>query len=147
MNGMASLGDLRAGIWRAAVESMQEAVVVADRDGIIRLWNRGAEVLFGFSAEEAVGSGLDLLIPERFRRAHEEGYRQAIATGQLRSEGRVLTTRSNHKYGCRLYVAFSFALMRDEHGAVMGVVGVGRDATAAHLEQVANKLKAQSAVD
>lgn len=132
------------GLYRAAVESMQEAVLVTDRDGIIRVWNRGAEVLFGFSAEEAIGAGLDLLVPERFRRQHVDGYRHAIATGQLRSEGRVLTTRSNHKYGCRLYVAFSFALLKDEHGAVQGVVAVGRDATASHLEQVAHKLKAQT---
>jgi PAS domain S-box-containing protein len=135
---------LDAGLCRAAVDAMQEAVLVADRDGVIRLWNRGAEVLFGFSAEEAVGAGLELLVPDRFRRQHDEGYRHAIATGQMRTQGRVLTTRSNHKYGCRLYVAFTFGLLKDEHGQVQGVVAVGRDATASHLEKVANRLKGEA---
>lgn len=126
-------------VYEAAVRHMQEAVVVADVDGIIRVWNRGAEVLFGFSTREAQGSHLSLLVPERFRRAHEEGWRRAIASGQLRTEGRVLTTRSSHKYGCRLYVDFSFSLLKDGVGAVCGVVAVGRDATARQLDEAARK--------
>lgn len=135
-----SLGSLSgAAVFEAAVRQMQEAVVVADRDGIIRVWNRGAEVLFGFGAREAKGANLSLLVPEKHRRAHEDGYRRAIASGQLRAEGRVLTTRSNHKYGCRLYVDFSFSLLKDPSGAVCGVIAVGRDATARQLDEAARK--------
>lgn len=133
-----------AGIHRATLENMQEAVLVADREGVIRYWNRGAEVLFGFTEREALGSDLGLLVPERFRRAHENGFRHAMATGQLRFEGRVLTTRSMHKYGCRLYVAFSFGVLKDAGGTAVGVVAVGRDVTSDHLEGVASKLRGQS---
>lgn len=131
-----------ADIYRLALESVQDAVMVADRDGIIRLWNRGAEVLFGFTAQEAIGSPLSLLVPEKFRRAHDEGFRHAMASGHLRTEGRVLTTRSLQKFGGRLYVAFTFGLIKDAAGVAQGVVAVGRDVTAEHLEEVANKLRA-----
>lgn len=134
-----------SGLHQMILEQMQDAVVVADAEGTIRLWNRGAEVLFGFAAAEAIGSGLDLLVPDRFRRAHDDGFRQAIAAGHLRTEGRVLTTRSNHKNGCRLYVDFSFSLLKDPHGRVLGVVAVARDATARHLEEVAHRLQSSVA--
>src|SRR5689334_23737320 len=100
--------ELMPDLPQAILQQMPEAVVVADRDGIIRIWNRGAGVLFGFTPEEALGASLSLIVPERFRRAHDDGYRRTIASGHLRHEGRVMTTRCNHKFGCRLYVAFSF---------------------------------------
>jgi PAS domain S-box-containing protein len=49
------------------VEKMLEAMIFADRQGAIRLWNRRAETMFGYSATEALGQSLDLTIQERFR--------------------------------------------------------------------------------
>ena len=46
----------------------------ADRDGIVRLWNRAAEGIFGYTEEEAIGQSLDLIIPERQRELHWKGY-------------------------------------------------------------------------
>lgn len=131
-------GDLS----RAIVEQAQDAIIFADRDGIIRLWNRGAEIIFGFAAAEAIGQNLDLIVPERFRRAHNEGYRRAMESGQVRLDGRVLTTRSQHKYGGRLYVDLSFGLVKDEAGHVTGAFAVGRDATARYLEEQARRVAA-----
>lgn len=128
-------------VYEALVHAIPEAVVVADREGIIRIWNRGAGVLFGFTPEEALGASLDLIVPERFRRAHDDGYRRALASGHLRHEGRVMTTRCNHKFGCRLYVAFSFNLLKGRDGAVQGVIAVGRDVTAEHFEEIAKKVR------
>lgn len=133
--------ELMPDLPQAILQQMPEAVVVADRDGIIRVWNRGAGVVFGFTPEEALGTGLQLIVPERFRRPHEDGYRRAISTGYLRFENRVLTTRCNHKFGSRLYVAFSFSLLKGPDGAVQGVLAVGRDVTAEHFEDIAKKLK------
>lgn len=133
--------DLLPDMPQAILQQMAEAVVVADRDGIIRVWNRGAGVLFGFTPEEALGSSLALIVPERFRRGHDDGYRRAISTGYLRFENRVLTTRCNHKFGCRLYVAFSFSLLKGPDGAVHGVLAVGRDVTAEHFEDIARKVR------
>jgi PAS domain S-box-containing protein len=127
---------------RCIVDRAQDAVIMADRDGIIRLWNRGAEIIFGFGEKEAVGRSLDLIVPDKFRRAHNEGYRLAMETGQIRHDGRVLTTRSQHKWGSRLYVDLSFGLLKDDAGKVIGSFAVGRDATARHLEEAARREKA-----
>ena len=56
--------------FRHIVDQTPDAVIFADYDGVIRVWNGGAEAVFGFSAAEAVGSSLDIIIAERFRRAH-----------------------------------------------------------------------------
>jgi PAS domain S-box-containing protein len=131
---------IAAGLHQAIVEQSQDAIIFADREGVIRLWNRGAEIIFGYGAQETLGHSLSLIVPEKFRRAHDEGYRRAMETGQLRHDGRVLTTRSHHKYGCRLYVDLSFGLLKDESGRVTGAFAMGRDCTARHLEQQAMRL-------
>lgn len=114
---------------------MPEAAILADPAGIIRLWNQGAQTLFGFSEAEAVGASLDLIIPEKLKRAHDDGFARALATGTLKYAGRVMTTRATHKQGHKLYVDFSFGLLRDDAGAVLGVFAIGRDVTARQLQQ------------
>ena len=130
-------------VHRAIIEQAQDAVIFADREGVIRLWNRGAEVIFGYGASEAVGRSLDMIVPERFRAAHNEGYRRAMESGILRCDGRVLTTRSQHKYGSRLYVDLSFGVVRDEAGHVTGAFAIGRDCTARQMEQAAQAARAE----
>ena len=51
-------------LYRKFVEQAPDALLYSDREGIIRLWNQGAERIFGFSAAEAVGASLDIIIPE-----------------------------------------------------------------------------------
>lgn len=97
------------------------------------MWNRGAEVLFGFSASEALGSSLDIIIAERFRRAHWEGFQAAMARGHTRHGAQVRITRAVHRDGRKLYVELSFGVVLNEAGAVLGSVAVGRDGTARHL--------------
>lgn len=127
------IGNGSLGLHRAIVEQAPEAIIFAGRDGAIRLWNRGAETVFGHTADEALGQSLDIIIPERLRRAHWDGFNHAISTGQQKYVNRVLTTRSMHKNGTKLYVDLSFALVRDEAGAVVGALAVGRDCTARYL--------------
>ena len=124
-------GDLdTAHLGLMILDEMLDAVILADPDGVIRLWNRGAEVIFGFSASEAIGSRLEMIVPERLRMAHAMGFRNAVRTGHLKSHGEVMTTRANHKYGGRLFVDFSFGLLKDEDGELLGVFAVGRDGPA-----------------
>ena len=129
------------------VDNTQDAVIFADREGVILLWNRGAEIIFGWGAQEAVGQNLSLIIPEKFRRAHDEGFHRAVQTGQVRHDGRVMTTRAQHKWGCRLYVDMSFGLLKDDNGIVTGVFAIGRDGTARHLEEVARRVEAEAHAD
>lgn len=127
-------------------DQMLEAVIFVDPEGTIRWWNRGAEVLFGFTAAEAVGESLDLIVPEKLRRAHDQGFRRAVASGHLhKTQGQVLTTRSLNKYGARLYVDFAFGILKDEDGTLLGVYAVGRDATARHMQEVAAQVQHQQA--
>jgi PAS domain S-box-containing protein len=105
---------------------------VADRDGTICLWNHAAQHLFGFSAAEAVGASLDLIVPERLRSAHWAGFRRAVDVGRMNGTADARLTRARHKGGRRLYVEFSFALVRNTDGTVMGALAIGRDATARH---------------
>jgi PAS domain S-box-containing protein len=115
---------------RRIVEEMPEAVIVADRQGVVRLWNRGAETMFGYPAAEALGQSLDLIIPERFRARHWDGYRQVMATGVTSYGERLLAVPAMRKDGQRISIEFSIALLKDEHGGVAGAVAVVRDVTA-----------------
>ena len=113
---------------RGLLEGLPEALVVADTGGVIRGWNAAAARLFGHSREEAVGASLDLILPERFKPAHDAGFARAVATGELRVGGRVMRTRAVHKSGGKLYVDFSFALLKDAQGQVVAVYATGREA-------------------
>ena len=123
----------------AIVEQAPDAIIFADREGLIRTWNRGAERVFGHVAAEVTGRSLDVIVPERLRRAHWEGFHQAIATGRTKYEGRALTTRSMHKDGSKLYVELSFAVVTDPTGTAIGSLAIGRDCTARHAAEVASR--------
>lgn len=127
--------DLHASI----VEQTSDAVIFADRGGVIRIWNTSAEAVFGFSAAEAIGQRLDLIIPERLREAHWKAFDHAIETGRTRLGRRSLITRSLHKTGEKRYVDMSFAVVRDATGAVVGSVAIARDATERYLSEQASR--------
>jgi PAS domain S-box-containing protein len=111
------------------VEQSPDAVVFADRDGVIRFWNDAASELFGHSRDEALGKRLDLIVPERFREAHWRGYRRAIADGATKYRGQSLPTRSMRKDGSDIYVELTFAIVRDRKGEVIGALAHARDIT------------------
>lgn len=120
-------------LFQAIVAQAPDAIIFADRLGVIRVWNHGAETIFGHTAAEALGNSLDLIIPEPLRRAHWEGFRRALDTGQTKYVNQVLTTRSFHKNGSKLYVDLSFGLVRDPGGVVAGALAIGRDCTTRYL--------------
>jgi PAS domain S-box-containing protein len=123
------------------VEAASEAVIFADREGRIRLWNRGAELVFGYSAAEVVGERLDIIIPERLRRAHWDAFDRSVESGRTKHSDRVLTTRSVHKNGSKLYVDLSFGLVKDADGFVLGAFAVGRDCTQRYLAEANAKAR------
>jgi PAS domain S-box-containing protein len=130
-----------ADIERRIVEATSDAVIFADRDGRIRLWNRGAELLFGYPTTEALGQSLDLIIPERLRGAHWEAFDRSLQSGQTKYTDRVLTTRSIHKNGSKLYVDLSFGLVKDANGVPVGAFAIGRDCTERYLADLALKAR------
>jgi PAS domain S-box-containing protein len=135
--------DATAHLCRTIVEASSDAIIFADRGGLIRLWNRGAELVFGYSAAEAVGQSLDIIIPERLRRAHWDAFDWSVETGRTKHTDRVLTTRAVHKSGDKLYVDLSFGLAKDASGVALGAFAVGRDCTARYLAERAMKARVQ----
>ena len=111
------------------LNDVADALVFADRSGTITRWNRAASTLFGFSAEQALGQSLDLIIPEHLREAHWKGFGTALATGTMKLAGRPTLTRAQHSDGRKLYIEMTFALVKDEGGAVLGSVAIARDVT------------------
>lgn len=117
-------------LFQRIVEEMPEAVIVSNRAGVIVLWNRAAEVMFGHSAAEAMGQSLDLIIPERFRARHWEGYRRVMSSGVTRYGHELLAVPAIRKDGRRISLEFSIALLRDDSGALAGAAAIIRDVTA-----------------
>ena len=137
MQATTDFAQVNFDLFRAIVAQAPDVIIFADCQGAIRVWNHGAETVFGHSAAEALGESLDLIIPERLRTAHWNGFHKAVNSGQTRYQNQVLTTRSMHKDGSRLYVELSFGLVRDGNGAIAGSLAIGRDCTARHLKAVA----------
>src|SRR5512134_1266153 len=120
----------RNALCRQIVETVGDAVIFADRDGIIRLWNRAAEGIFGYTEEEAVGQSLDLIIPERQREAHWKGYGRAMLDGFSKYGSETLSVPAVTKNGDRISIEFTINLLRGGDGKVLGPVAVVRDVTA-----------------
>lgn len=112
------------------LDQVADALICADRDGAIIRWNRACTALFGFSADEALGQNLDLIIPEHLRAAHWRGFDAAMTRGALKLEGRPTLTRALHKSGRRLYVEMTFAIVKESSGnGVACSVAMARDVT------------------
>ena len=112
------------------VAEAPDAIIFADRDGTIRLWNAAAEAMFGYRADEAVGQSLDLIIPEKLRERHWEGYRTVMATGVTRYGRELLKVPALRKDGTRISIEFSILLPRDAAGEILGAAAILRDVTA-----------------
>ena len=111
------------------VNDSPDAILIADREGIISFWNAGAEQMFGHSSAEAVGRSLDLIIPENLRGRHWEGYRQVMVCGDTKYKTGLLSSPGVRKDGSRVSLEFSIVLLRDEAGGMAGCASIMRDVT------------------
>jgi PAS domain S-box-containing protein len=124
-----------ADLYRALVENCPDAIIVADRQGLIRFWNASAEATFGIPAAEAIGQSLDIIIPENLRTRHWTGYDTVMASGTTRYGTDLLKVPALHRNGQRLSIEFRVSLLRDSQGTVAGIAAFLRDVTAAWKEQ------------
>jgi PAS domain S-box-containing protein len=113
----------------ALVSAVGDAVVVSDADGLITLWNKAAERMFGYTEAEALGLSLDIMIPERLRQRHWDGYRETMATGITRYGTEVLQVPAIDKAGRSFSIAFTVALLYSADNKVSGIAAVIRDDT------------------
>jgi PAS domain S-box-containing protein len=115
---------------RRLVLESRDAIIFADREGVIRLWNTVAEVMFGYRADEMEGRNLDLIIPENLRTRHNEGYRRVMAAGRSRYAAELLAVPGLRKDGSRISLEFTITLIQDDNGEVLGAAAILRDVTA-----------------
>lgn len=106
-----------------------DPVVIADPDGRIRFWNAAATTVLGWSAEDAIGRSLDIIVPERQRQRHWDGYRRVMATGETSYGDRLLRVPALHPDGQRRSIAFTVTLLKDADGAVTAIAAIIRDET------------------
>ncbi len=115
----------------AAILSGPDAIIAADSEGVVTFWNAGAQRIFGFTAEQAVGESLDLIIPERLRARHWAGWKQVMATGQSRyGAGDLLAVPAIRQNGTTISVEFTIHPLRDGRGEMCGFAATLRDVTA-----------------
>jgi|SRR5579859_8042231 len=126
------MNDFPAHQWlcEKIVEQSPAAIIVGDREGIMRLWNAGAEAIFGWSAEEVLGKSMDMIIPEKHRPRHWEGYDRVMASGVTKYGTSVLAVPALTKDGRRISVEFNVVLLKDADGRVLGIAATMQDVTA-----------------
>ena len=134
-----SLYDILA---KAVLSTSSDAIIAADKEGIIRFWNPGAERIFGYARNDAIGQSLDIIIPERLRKCHWDGYRHVIEGGESRyGAGDILAVPGIAKDGTGLSIEFTIVPLRNEAGYLAGLVAIMRDVTKRFEELRALKRK------
>ena len=111
---------------RCLVAESRDAIIFADKDGLIRLWNVGAEAMFGYRAAEMEGQSLDRIIPEALRARHNQGFRRVMAKGESRYAADLLAVPGLKKDGARISLEFTITLIKDD-GEVLGAAAIIRD--------------------
>jgi PAS domain S-box-containing protein len=129
------------------VADAPDGILYADQDGMIRYWNAGCERIFGFTADEALGQSLDIMIPGNLRARHWDGFRETMRTGRTRyGAGDLLAVPALRKDGSRISVEFSIVPFRDGAGRMVGIAAVMRDVTKRFEEMKALRKAAAGAV-
>src|SRR5690242_3701892 len=106
---------LNSSLLNGILQSSSEAIMASDVDGKKVYWTTGATRIIGCDAAEALGQSLDVLIPEKLRARHWQGYRHVMATGHSRyGEGDLLSVPALTKDGRRISVEFTIAPLHDD---------------------------------
>jgi PAS domain S-box-containing protein len=123
----------------ALISALGDAVMVCDAQGAITLWNPACERMFGHAEAEVLGKTMDMIIPERLRKRHWEGYEKTMATGITKYGHDVLRVPAVHKDGRSMSIAFTVAMLYAPDGKVSAIAAVIRDETSRFNEERALK--------
>ena len=114
----------------AVRSTSSDAIISADKEGIIQYWNPGAERIFGHANSAAIGQSLDIIIPERLRKRHWDGYHRVIKSGESRyGHDEILAVPGIKKDGTAVSLEFTIVLLRDGSGELTGLAAIIRDVT------------------
>jgi PAS domain S-box-containing protein len=122
-------------MYQRIVEDSPIAILFADRDGKIRFWNAGAEATFGYTPDEALGQSLDLIVPEKQRARHWEGWERVMASGVTKYGRDPLAVPALRKDGSRVSIEFNIVLLRAPTGELLGAAAMVQDVTARWQQQ------------
>jgi PAS domain S-box-containing protein len=115
---------------RALLSTRSDAIVAADRRGIITFWNPGAERIFGYLGADAIGASLDIIIPQPLRKRHWDGYSRVMNGGPSHYEsGDLLAVPAMKMDGARISIEFTIVPLRDKAGDITGLIALIRDVT------------------
>ena len=107
----------------AIVASSDDAIVSKDLDGTIQSWNRGAELLFGYTAEEAIGRSIRIIIPQDWQTEEDEVLAR-IGRGETIPHFETIRRR---KDGTLVPISLTVSPLRNEAGRIVGVSKIARD--------------------
>ncbi len=117
------------------VAAVGDAVIAADSNGAITLWNPAAVRMFGYEESEALGKSLDIITPHRHQQRHWDGYYKTMETGKTKYGNDLLKVPATHKDGRTLSIAFTVAMLFTPDQKVSAIVAVIRDETARFAEE------------
>src|SRR5678815_3449449 len=139
--------DLRRALAEAILSANADAIIAADKEGVIVFWNPGAERIFGYASTDAIGRSLDIIIPARLRKRHWDGYHRVMKSGESRyGHGDILAVPAIKKNGTGLSIEFSIIPLRNEADELIGLIAIIRDVTKRFEEIRALKQKLGAAV-
>lgn len=115
----------------AIVDSSEDAIVGRSIDGIIESWNDGAEHIFGFTAKEAVGKSINMIIPEDLIEEEDEIIKKILQNIPVKA----FETKRLHKNGSLIPIAVTFSPIKDATGNIIGVSKVSRDISKRHKNE------------
>jgi len=134
--------DVRQILGKAILSTQSDAIVAADKDGMIAFWNPGAERIFGYSSAEALGQSLDIIIPTRLRRRHWDGYRRVMDGAESRyGHGDLLAVPGITKDGRSISLEFTIVPLSSGSDGLIGLAAIMRDVTKRFEEMRALKRK------
>lgn len=114
-------------LYQLVIDQSPDAVILANLEGKVQIWNDAATELFGYGLNDAIGQSIDIIIPDRLRHAHWNGFDRAIASGHTKHGKRALRTRAVHQTGRKLYATLAFSIVKDPNGKVIGAMATARE--------------------
>lgn len=100
--------------FHSVIESANDAIILANGKGAIISWNKGAQSIFGYQDEEVLGKKLQIIIPERFREAHQKGMERYLSTGKPHVIGKTVELQGLRKEGDEFPIELSLATWQEE---------------------------------
>lgn len=137
--------DVATGLFRLFLEQAPDAIIFADRQGLVRVWNRRASEVFGHAANEILGESLDLIIPEGLCEGALKDLRGSTLLHHAETGTCLLTVPALRKDGEKRHVELALSVVLDDLARVVGCMAVARDISQRYLAELA-VLRAETAL-